>query len=105
MTWGVFIPFYLPELPPGQYTTELGQLTPLAIQYLYAHFSSTLQRSPAWYKYQSVDPMKPYYKPPEDVKSPDGYTPKYNYYGPGGFIANWTREEGLIPYTCPKGCP
>jgi len=97
MTWGVFLPFYLPELPPGQYTTELGQLTPLAVQYLYAHFTSDLQRSPAWLKYQSVDPMKPFYKPAEDVMSPSGYTPKDNPYSPGGFPGTWTREEGYKP--------
>ncbi|MCD6472353.1 linear amide C-N hydrolase [Candidatus Aerophobetes bacterium] len=97
MTWGVFIPFYLPELPPGQYTTELGQLTPLAIQYLYAHFSSDLQRSPAWFKYQSVDPMKTFYKPAEDIASPDGYAPKENPYGPGGYSGTWTKEEGYKP--------
>lgn len=97
MTWGVSIPFYLPELPPGQYTTELGQLTPLAVQYLYAHFTSDLQRSPAWLKYQSVDPMKPFYKPAEDVASPSGYTPKENPYGPGGFPGTWTRGEGYKP--------
>ena len=97
MTWGVWIPFYLPELPPGQYTTELGQLTPLAIQYLFSHFSWDLQRSPGWYKYQSVDPLKPFYKPAEDVASPDGYAPKPNPYGPGGRVGTWTREDGFVP--------
>jgi len=98
MTWGTFIPFYLPELPPGQYTTELGQLTPLGVQYLYSHFSSELQRSPAWLKYQSDDPMEPFYKPAEDIVSPDGYAPKENPYGPGGFLGTWTSKDGFIPF-------
>jgi len=98
MTWGVFIPFYLPELPPGQYTTELGQLTPLAIQYLMSHFTPKLQRPPAWYKYQSLDPTKPFYRPPEDTVSPDPYSPRPNPYCPGGFPGTWTPEEGFVPY-------
>ena len=102
MTWGVWIPFYLPELPPGQYMAELGQLTPLGMQYLYAHFTPELQRSPAWLKYQSVDPMKPFYKPAENVMSPSAYTPKPNPYGPGGFMGTWTREEGFKPLPTPE---
>jgi len=101
MTWGVFIPFYLPELTPGQYTTELGQLTPLGVQYVMSHFSSDLQRSPAWLKYQSDDPMKPFYKPAEDIVSPDGREPKENPFGPGGMIGTWTRADGFIPYIIP----
>lgn len=93
MTWGVWIPFRLSELPPGQYTTELGQLMPLAIQYLYSHFSSNQQRSPLWIKYQSDDPMKPWYKAVEGI-SPDPITPKENPYGPGGYIGTWTMNEG-----------
>lgn len=107
MTWGSWIPFYLPEMPPGQYTTELGQLTPLGVQYLYAHFSPELQRDPDWLKYQSVDPEDTWYKPLEDVVSPDAYAPKENPYGPGGFIGTWTRSEGFKPcvsldYVCPE---
>ncbi len=107
MTWGSWIPFYLPELPPGQYTTELGQLTPLGIQYVYSHFSPNLQRDPDWLKYQSVDTMDTWYKPLEDVVSPDGYSPKDNPYGPGGFIGTWKRREGFVPcvssdYICPE---
>jgi hypothetical protein len=98
MTWGVPIPFYLPELPPGQYTTELGQLTPLAMQYVMSHFSLDLQQSPAWYKYQSVDRLKPFYKPAEDVASPDGYAPKPNPYGPGGRLGTLTRDDGFVPF-------
>lgn len=101
MTWGTFIPFYLPELPPGQYTTELGQLTPLGVQYVMSHFSSDLQSPPAWLKYQSEDPMKPFYKPAEDIVSPDGRAPKENPFGPGGMIGTWTRAEGFIPYIIP----
>jgi len=101
MTWGTYIPFYLPELAPGQYTTELGQLTPLGVQYVMSHFSSDLQSPPAWLKYQSEDPMKPYYKPAEDIVSPDGYAPKPNPFGPGGMIGTWTRAEGFIPYIIP----
>ena len=97
MTWGVYIPFELKELPPGQYTTEIGHLTPLAIQYLYSHFSPELQRSPNWYKYQSVDPLKPFYKPAEDVASPNPYTSKENPYSPAGKPGTWTVEEGFIP--------
>jgi len=97
MTWGVAIPFYLPELPPGQYTNELGALTPLGIQYLYAHFSPELQRSPAWFKYQSVDPTALWYKPAEEVASPNGRTPRWNPYGPGGRPGTWTPDEGYIP--------
>jgi len=37
MSWGVYLPFYLPELPPGEYVTTDGQLTPLAIEYLKKH--------------------------------------------------------------------
>jgi hypothetical protein len=104
MTWGTFIPFHLPELPPGQYTTELGQLTPLGVQYLYTHFSRHPQRRiPAWTRYQSDDNMKPFYKPAEDIASPSGYTPKENPYGPGGFIGTWTSDEGFVPCECP--CP
>lgn len=103
MTWGAFIPFYLPELTPGQYTTELGQLTPLGVQYVMSHFSSDQQRSPAWLKYQSDDPMKPFYKPAEDIVSPDGREPKENPFGPGGMIGTWTRADGFIPCICP--CP
>jgi len=102
MTWGVYIPFHLPELPPGQYTTELGQLTPLAVQYLYSHFSFDVQRPPAWLKYQSEDPMAPFYKPAEDMVSPSGYTPKENPYGPGGMIGTWTPDEGFIPFEIPE---
>lgn len=98
MTWGVWIPFHLSELPPGQYTTELGQLTPLGMQYLYSHFHDKQQRSPAWFRYQSIDPMKPYYKPAEEMLSPSGYTPKENPYGPGGMLGQWTPEEGFKPY-------
>lgn len=97
MTWGVAIPFYLPELPPGRYTNELGQLTPLGVQYLYAHFSPDLQRPPAWFKYQSVDPTALWYKPAEDVASPDGAAPAPNPYGPCGRPGTWTRDEGYIP--------
>ena len=102
MTWGAFIPFYLPELIPGQYVTELGQLTPLGVQYLYSHFSSDQQRSPAWLKYQSDDPMKPFYKPAEDMVSPDARVPYENHYGPGGMIGTWTRTDGFIPYIIPS---
>jgi hypothetical protein len=103
MTWGVFIPFYLTEMVPGQYTTELGQLTPMGMQYVYSHFSEHLQREPAWVNYQSEDPMKPYYKPAEDM-SPSGYTLIENPYGPGGFVGMWTKEDGFIPCTsCPTG--
>jgi len=107
MTWGSWIPFYLPELPPGQYTTELGQLTPLGVQYLYSHFSPGLQRDPDWLKYQSVDPQDTWYKPLEDVVSPDGYAPKPNPYGPGGFIGTWKSWEGFKPcvssdWVCPE---
>lgn len=101
MTWGTYIPFYLPELTPGQYTTELGQLTPLGVQYVMSHFSSDQQRSPAWLKYQSDDPMLPFYKPAEDIVSPDAYAPKENPFGPGGMIGTWTRNDGFIPYIIP----
>ncbi len=103
MTWGAFIPFYLPELPPGQYTTELGQLTPLAIQYLFSHFTSKVQRTPAWVNYQSEDSLQPYYKPAEDIASPSGYTPKDNPFGPGGMIGIWGENIGFTP--CPLNCP
>lgn len=100
MTWGTFIPFYLPELPPGQYTTELGQLTPLGVQYLFTHFSGDQQaRDPAWTRYQSANHMKAFYKPTEDM-SPSGYTPKENPFGPGGFIGTWTSSEGFVPCEC-----
>lgn len=102
MTWGAYIPFYLPELTPGQYTTELGQLTPLGVQYVMSHFSSDLQSPPAWLKYQSEDPMEPFYKPAEDIVSPDGYTPKENPFGPGGMIGTWTGDDGFIPYIIPS---
>jgi hypothetical protein len=103
MTWGTWIPFYLPELPPGQYTTELGQLTPLGVQYLFTHFSEHPQnRVPAWTRYQSEDPMQPFYKPAEDM-FPDGYSPKENPYGPGGFIGEWSSQEGFVP--CELSCP
>lgn len=102
MSWGVWIPFYLPELPAGQYTTELGQLTPLAMQYLYSHFTSELQRSPAWHRYQSKDPLMPYYKPEADMASPSGYTPKENPYGPGGMLGTWTEEKGFVPLEIKK---
>jgi hypothetical protein len=102
MTWGAFLPFHLPEMPPGQYTTELGQLTPLAIQYLYSHFNSKPQRTPAWVNYQSADPLAPYYKPAEDIASPDGYAPKDNPFGPGGFVGTWNETDGFKPCTaCP----
>lgn len=96
MTWGAWIPFNLKELPPGQYTTEIGHLTPLAIQYLCSHFSSELQSSPNWLKYQSVDPMKPFYKPAEDIISPDANSPKKNPYAPAGKYGTWSEEEGFI---------
>jgi hypothetical protein len=101
MTWGAFIPFYLPEMVPGQYTTELGQLTPLGIQYVVSHFSRKLQSTPAWVNYQSDDPMQPYYKPAEDM-SPSGYTKKENPFGPGGFVGTWSGSTGFVP--CPS-CP
>ncbi len=101
MTWGTYIPFYLPELTPGQYTTELGQLTPLGVQYLMSHFSSDQQSPPAWLKYQSEDSLLPFYKPAEDIVSPDGYAPKENPFGPGGMIGTWTRSDGFIPYEIP----
>lgn len=106
MTWGTFIPFYLPELPPGQYTTELGQLTPLGVQYLYSHFSHKQLRSPAWTRYQSEDSMAPFYKPEEDIASPDGYLPKENPFGPAGYVGTWSSREGFIPYDeeCIQDC-
>jgi hypothetical protein len=105
MTWGAFIPFYLPEMIPGQYTTELGQLTPLGIQYVVSHFSSKQQGAPAWVNYQSDDPMKPYYKPAEDIVSPDGYAPKDNPYGPEGYIGTWTSGNGFVPLGPPYPVP
>jgi len=103
MTWGAFIPFHLPEMVPGQYTTELGGLTPLGIQYVVSHFSRHIQSTPAWVNYQSEDPMEPYYKPAEDM-SPSGYTKKENPFGPGGFVGVWTSSEGFKPCTsCPTG--
>jgi len=102
MTWGIWIQFYLPELPPGQYTTELGQLTPLAIQYLFTHFSRHPQnREPSWTRYQSDDPMKPFFKPPEDM-NPDGYSPKENPFDPGGYVGTWSSSKGFLPcLSCP----
>lgn len=101
MTWGTFIPFRLKEMPPGQYTTELGQLTPLGVQYLFSHFKPKQQkRFPAWTRYQSDDPMKPFYKPAEDIESPDGYAPKENPYGPAGFSGCWSSDEGLVSCDC-----
>jgi hypothetical protein len=101
MTWGAFIPFHLPEMVPGQYTTELGGLTPLGIQYVVSHFSRHVQSAPAWVNYQNEDPMKPYYKPVEDM-SPSGYTKKENPFGPGGFVGVWSSGEGFKPCTsCP----
>lgn len=101
MTWGAFIPFHLPEIVPGQYTTELGQLTPLGIQYVVSHFARKQQSTPAWVNYQNADPMKPYYKPPEEM-SPSGYTKKENPFGPGGFIGTWSSTLGFKPcLACP----
>lgn len=105
MTWGAFIPFYLPEMIPGQYTTELGQLTPLGIQYVVSHFSSKPERTPAWVNYQSGDPTKPYYKPAEDIVSPDGYAPKDNPFGPEGFMGTWTSNNGFVPLGPPYPVP
>lgn len=81
----VFVKKNLAGSSIGQYTTELGQLTPLGIQYAYSHFSTRLQRSPAWERYQSEDPLKPYYKPLEDIKKPDPYEEKPNLY--------WSRRK------------
>jgi hypothetical protein len=97
MTWGTFIPFHLTEMVPGQYTTELGQLTPLGIQYVMSHFAPKLQSTPAWVNYQSQDPLKPYFKTTEDMASPDGRAPKDNPFGPGGYIGPWTSKEGFKP--------
>ena len=105
MTWGAFIPFYLKEMIPGQYTTELGQLTPLGIQYVVSHFSHERQRIPAWVNYQSDDPLKPYYKPAGDMVSPDGYAPKDNPYGPEGYIGTWTTNNGFVPLGPPYPVP
>lgn len=93
LTWGIWLPFRLSELIPGQYTTELGQLMPLSIQYLYSHFCSNQQRSPSWLNYQSDDPMKLWYRPPKDI-SPDPMRVQKNPYGPGGYVGTWTMDEG-----------
>ncbi len=37
-SWGVYIPFYLPVLEEGEYSTVDGRLTPLAVKYLMTHF-------------------------------------------------------------------
>jgi len=35
-SWGVYVPFHLPDLEPGEYSTTDGRLTPLAVRYLMA---------------------------------------------------------------------
>jgi hypothetical protein len=49
--------------------------------------------------------MKPYYKPAEDIVSPDGYAPKNNPYGPEGYIGTWTSNNGFVPLGSPYPVP
>lgn len=37
-SWGVYVPFYLPAMEPGEYATTESRLTPLAIRYIMDHF-------------------------------------------------------------------